>query len=138
MYRSIQTAGQQDVPTLCIQEQSLSVLSSSLRSEHSPTDIYPFSQGILVSNISIIVLYITQTVKFFLLYHQSQLLKSLDMVGFMLNLKKSELDLVQDIHFLGVCCLCLNLGRALLPDSKAPEIVALAYKISSQPLLSYK
>ena len=43
-----------------------------------------------------------------LLYHQSQLLNMLDLVGSVLN-KKSELDLVQDIQFLGVQ-LCLDLG----------------------------
>ena len=45
-----------------------------------------------------------------LLCHQSQLLKSLDLVGFKLNEEKSELDLVQDIEFLGIR-LCLDQGR---------------------------
>ena len=63
--------------------------------------------------------------------------KSLDMLGFKLNTKKSELDLVKDIQFLRICLL-LDLGRALLPESKAQEIVARACKISSQPVLSYQ
>ena len=33
-----------------------------------------------------------------LLYHQSQLLNTLDLLGFVLNRKKSELDLVEDIQ----------------------------------------
>ena len=53
-----------------------------------------------------------------LLYHQSQLQKSLDLVGFKCNEEKSELDLVLRIH------LRLDQGRALLPGSKAWEIVA--------------
>ena len=37
-----------------------------------------------------------------LLQHQTQLLKMLDLAGFILNRKKSMLDLVQDIQFLGI------------------------------------
>ena len=36
-----------------------------------------------------------------LLRHQAQLMNTLDLVGFVLNRKKSELDLTQDIQFLG-------------------------------------
>ena len=36
-----------------------------------------------------------------LLRHQAQLINTLDLVGFVLNRKKSELDLTQDIQFLG-------------------------------------
>ena len=72
-----------------------------------------------------------------LLFHQSHLhlSKFRHMVGF-INTKKSELDLVQDIQFLRIC-LRLDLGRALLPESKAQEIAAGACRISSQPVLSY-
>ena len=59
------------------------------------------------------------------------------MVDFKLNTKKSELDLDQDIQFLSVS-LCLDLGRALLPESKAREIVTRACKLSSEPVLSYQ
>ena len=52
----------------------------------------------------------------------SQLLNMLDLVGFILNQKKSELDLTQDLQFLGIH-LPLDLGKALLPESKAWEIV---------------
>ena len=71
------------------------------------------------------------------LYHQSQLLHMLDFVGFNLNTKKSGLDLVQDIQFLGIL-LRLDLGKALLPESKARKIVARMCEISSQPVLSYQ
>ena len=37
-----------------------------------------------------------------LLRHQAQLLEMLDLVGFILNRKKSKLDFVQDIQFLGI------------------------------------
>ena len=65
-----------------------------------------------------------------LLRHQAQLLETLDLVGFILNRKKSELELVQDIQFLRIR-LRLDLGEALLPESKAREIVARACNLSS-------
>ena len=49
-----------------------------------------------------------------LLRHQALLIDTLDLVGFILNRKKSELDLTQDLQFLGIH-LRLDLGRALLP-----------------------
>ena len=49
-----------------------------------------------------------------LLRHQAQLIDMLDLVGFILNRKKSKLDLVQDLQFLGIR-LRLDLGEALLP-----------------------
>ena len=97
---------QQDVPTLCIREQSLSVPSTCLQSEHSPSGIYSFGAphcGRLPpsSRISIIPYLDDWLVHHpdhqVLLCHQSQLLKSQDMVGFKLNTKKSELEIVQDI-----------------------------------------
>ena len=60
----------------------------------------------------------------------------LDLVIFVLNEKKSELDLVQDIEFLGIR-LCLDLGVALLPEYKAQEIAARVCKLSSLRVLSY-
>ena len=45
-----------------------------------------------------------------LLRHQAQLINTLDLVGFILNRKKSELDLTQDLQFLGIC-LRLDLGK---------------------------
>ena len=71
-----------------------------------------------------------------LLLHQARLLETLDLVGFVLNEKKSELYLVQDIQFLGIR-LRLDLGVALLPESKAQEIAARACKLSSLRVLSY-
>ena len=71
-----------------------------------------------------------------LLRHQALLLDTLDLVGFTLNRKKSELDLTQDLQFLGIH-LRLDLGRALLPESKAGEIVACARHLSSLKVLDY-
>ena len=51
-----------------------------------------------------------------------QLLDILNMVGLRLNEAKSELEPVQDIHFLGLR-LHLDQGRASLPVSKALEIM---------------
>ena len=71
-----------------------------------------------------------------LLRHQALLLDTLGLVGFILNRKKSELDLTQDIQFLGIH-LSLDLGKALLPESKAWEIVARARHLSSLEVLDY-
>ena len=60
----------------------------------------------------------------------------LDLVGFILYRKKSELDLVQDIQFLRIR-IRLDSGVALLPESKAREIVARACDLSSLRVLSY-
>ena len=56
-----------------------------------------------------------------LLRHQAQLLNMLDLVGFILNLKKSELALTQDLQFLGIH-LSLDLGKALLPRLGSPRL----------------
>ena len=71
-----------------------------------------------------------------LLRHQALLIDTLDLVGFILNRKKSELDLTQGLQFLGIH-LRLDLGRALLPESKAGEIVACAGHLSSLKVLNY-
>ena len=71
-----------------------------------------------------------------LLRHQAQLINTLDLVGFILNRKKSELDLTQDLQFLGIR-LRLDLGEASLPESKAWEIVACARHLSSLRVLTY-
>ena len=68
--------------------------------------------------------------------HQAQLINTLDLVGFILNRKKSELDLTQDLQFLGIH-LRLDLGEASLPESKAWEIVARARHLSSLQVLTY-
>ena len=70
------------------------------------------------------------------LLRQALLLDTLDLVGFILNRKKSELELTQDLQFLGIH-LRLDLGRALLPESKAGEIVACARHLSSLKVLDY-
>ena len=71
-----------------------------------------------------------------LLRHQAQLISTLDLVGFILNRKKSELDLTQDLQFLRIR-LRLDLGEASLPESKAWEIVAPARHLSSLQVLTY-
>ena len=60
----------------------------------------------------------------------------LDLVGFILNRKKSELDLTQDLQFLGIH-LRLDLGEASLSESKAWQIVARARHLSSLRVLTY-
>ena len=69
--------------------------------------------------------------------YRAQLISMLDLVGFILNRKKSELDLVQDLQFLGVR-LRVDLGEASLPESKAWEIVARAHHLSSLRVLTYQ
>ena len=71
-----------------------------------------------------------------LLRHQAVLLDTLDLVGFILNRKKSELGLTQDLQFFGIH-LRLDLGKALLLESKAREIVACACHLSSLKVLNY-
>ena len=68
--------------------------------------------------------------------HQDQLIGTLDLFGFILNRKKSELDWVQDLQFLGIRS-HLDLGEASLPESKAREIAARARHLSSIRVLSY-
>ena len=70
-----------------------------------------------------------------LLRHQALLIDTLDLVGFSLNRKKSELDLTQGLQFLGIY-LRLDLGRALLQgwgDSRlrAPSILPQGTKLFS-------
>ena len=57
-------------------------------------------------------------------------------MGFILNRKKSELDLTQDLQFLGIH-LRLDLGETYLLESKAWEIVAHARHLSSLQVLTY-
>ena len=94
--QSIQTAGS----TYALHSRAKS--STSLRSETAPQVFthlghtvadYLYSQGISV------IPYLDD----WLIHHsdhQSQLPKSLDLVGFKLNKEKSNLDLIQDIQFL--------------------------------------
>ena len=70
-----------------------------------------------------------------LLRHQALLLDMLDLVGFILNLKNLKI-LTQDLQFLGIH-LRLDLRKALLPESKAGEIVACARHLSSLEVLNY-
>ena len=63
-------------------------------------------------------------------------MNTLDLVGFVLNRKKSELDLTQDILFLGIR-LRMDLGEASLPESKTREIVARARHLSSLRVLTF-
>ena len=56
-----------------------------------------------------------------LLSHKTVLLQMIELVWFKLKVLKTQLEPVQDIQFLEIQ-LCLNQGRALLPDSKAGKI----------------
>ena len=71
-----------------------------------------------------------------LLRQQAQLINTLDLVGFILNRKKSELDLTQDLQFLRIR-LRLDLAEASLLESRAWEIVARARQLSSLRVLTY-
>ena len=62
--------------------------------------------------------------------------KYTELVVFILNRKKSELELTQDLQFVGIR-LRLDLGEASLPESKAREIVARARHLSSLQVLTY-
>ena len=140
------TSDQQEVPQVCLQKQGLPIPSTTLWSEHSPSDIYSFGahfdrvtsivwgfQSFLTSTTGYFTI---QTVKFYFNISLDQLLNTLDLVGFVLN-KKSELDLLQVIQFLGVQ-LHLDLGRAFFPESKAQEIIAHVCEIFSQQILLYQ
>ena len=138
MYRFIQAAGNTSG--------SPSKTGTTFRSKYSPTSFYSFGahgdsipapsggfgdtiSGRLASSPPV-------PDRQILLRHQPLLIDTLDLVGFILNRKKSELDLTQDLQFLGIH-LRLDLGRALLPESKAGEIVACARNLSSLKVLNY-
>ena len=133
---------QQEIPQVCLRKQGLSILGTSLRSEHSPSDLLGHTVTGYLHRLGISVIpYLKDWLvhhpdRQVLLRHQAQLLETLDLVGFILNRKKSVLDLVQDIQFLGIL-LGLDLGEALLPESKAREVVARACNLSSLRVLSY-
>ena len=124
-------------------KQGLSVSGTSLCSEHSPSDFTQLGHTVTgyLHHLGISVIpYLDDWLVHHpdcqvLLRHQAQLLETLDLVGFILNRKKSELDLVQDIQFLRIR-LCLDSGEALLPESKAWEIVAGACDLSFLGILS--
>ena len=126
---------QQKVPQVRLREQGVPVLSATLRSEHSPSGFllghtvtgYLHRQGIWVIPYLDYWL-IHHPDRQVLLRHQAQLINTLDLVGVILNRKKSELDLTQDLQFLGIP-LRLYLGEASLPESKAWEIVARARRV---------
>ena len=135
---------QQKIPQVRLRKQCVPVSSATIRSEHSPSSFYsigpysvrlPAPSGDLGDTISG-RLAIHHPDPEVLLRHQAQLLNTLDLVSFVLNRKKSELDLTQDIQFLEIR-LRLALGEASLPESKAWEIVARARHLSSLHVLSY-
>ena len=113
-----------EVPSFHLQEQGVSDSGASLLSKHSPPRYLlicphhsglPSSSGDIDSSISGQL--VSSLPSQVLLCHQSQLLTMLRMESFKLNVARSELELVQDIRFLGIRLL------GLLADSKAWEIV---------------
>ena len=137
---------QQEVPQVRLRKQGVPVSSASFRSKHSPSSFYSFGahgdsiphrQGVsVIPYLDDWDWLVHHPDRQTLLPHQALLIATLDLVGFILNPKKSELDLTQDLQFLGIH-LRLDLGRALLPESKAWEIVACARHLSSLKVLSY-
>ena len=113
---------QQKVPQVRLRKQGVPVSSTTVRSNTAPqvftrlghtVTAYLHRQGISV------IPYLDDWLihhpdRQVLLRHQVLLLNTLDLVGFILNQKKSELDLTQDTQFLGIH-LRLDLGKALLP-----------------------
>ena len=133
---------QQVVPKFCLQKQGISVPSTFLQYKHCPSGIYSsgaHSAAYLHCQGISVISYLDDWLIHHpdcqvLLCHQSQLLKALELIGLKLNEGKSETDPVQDFQFLGLR-LCLDQGKASLPESKAREIIARACRISSQPVM---
>ena len=97
----------QEIPMFCLRKQGISVPSPSLRSEHCPLGIYSswaligrYESGDIGNPISRWLIHHQHHQV--LLCHQSQFLKTLDLVGLKFNEGKSDLDPVQDIQFLGI------------------------------------
>ena len=135
---------QQKIPQVRIRKEGVPVSGATIWSEHSPSSFYSTGHtvsGYLHRQGILVIPYLDNWLIHHpdpevLLRHQAQLMNTLDLVGFVLNRKKSELDLTQDIQFLGIR-LRLGLGEASLPESKAWEIVARARHLSSLCVLSY-
>ena len=135
---------QQKIPQVRLRKQGVPVSSTTIRSEHSPLSFYligphgdrlPAPSGDLGDTIPGRLgtspsrpQSFTPTLSSANEYARPCWLCS--------KQKKSELDLTQDIQFLGIC-LRLDLGEACLPESKVWEIVARARHLSSLHVLSY-
>ena len=135
---------QQEIPRVRLRKQGVPVSSTTFRSKYSPSSFYRLGHTVTAylhrQGVSVIPYLDDWLVhhpdRQILLRHQALLIDTLDLVGFILNRKKSELDLTQDLQFLGIH-LRLDLGRSLLPESKAGEIVACARHLSSLKVLNY-
>ena len=137
---------QQEVPQVRLRKQGVPVSSTTFRSKYSPSSFYSFgAHGGSIpapSGVSVIPYLddwlIHHPDRQILSRHQALLIDTLDLVGFILNRKKSELDLTQDLQFLGIH-LRLDLGKALLPgvqgwgDSRlrVPSILPQGTRLSS-------
>ena len=115
---------------------AISILITSLRTEHCPSGIYSFgahsgslppSSGDISNPISRRLVNTSPRPSSFI----TAPVNTLNMVGLKLNKAKFELEPAQDIQFLGLQ-LRLDQGRASLPISEAREIIAHACQISSQ------
>ena len=135
---------QQEIPQVRLRKQVVPVSSTTFWSKYGPSSFYSFGahgDSIPAPSGGLGIPYLDDWLvhhpdRQILLRHQALLIDTLDLVGFILNRKKSELDLTQDLQFLGIH-LRLDLGRALLPESKAGEIVACARHLSSLEVLNY-
>ena len=113
---------QQKVPQVHLRKQGVPVSSATVRSEHSPSGLGHTVTGYLhLQGISVIPYLddwlIHHPDRQVLLRHQAQLINMLDLVGFILNRKKSELDLTQDLQFLRIH-LHLDLGKLPFQNPK--------------------
>ena len=98
---------QQKVPQVRLRKQGVPVSGATIWSEHSPSGFYSIGTGYLHRQGISVIPYLDDWLihhpdRQVLLRHQAQLINTLDLVSFILNRKKSELDLTQDLQFLRI------------------------------------
>ena len=135
---------QQEVPQVRLQKQDVPVSSTAVRSKYSPSNFYSFGaygdsipapSGNLGDTISGRLVSSPPGPSSFITTSGSAI-RYARPCRFHSESKEIELDLTQDLQFLGIH-LRLDLGKALLPESKAWEIVACACHLSSLKVLNY-
>ena len=133
---------QQEVPQVRLRKQGVPVSSTAVRSKHSPSNFYSFGaygdsipapSGNLGDTISGRLVNSPPGPSSFITTSGSAIRYARPC---RFHSESKELDLTQDLQFLGIH-LRLDLGKALLPESKAGEIVACACHLSSLKVLNY-